>query len=399
MASRLVIAVSSVAVRLVLGFTVLLAAGALWIDGPAPPWLAAMLAALCLSTGLAMLLAVRSLVSTVGLVATLVAAVGAWWLSIPPQQDRDWALDVAHPADVSWDGSRFTISDVRNFTYRTATDFDPVWETRTYDLDEVIGADLFISYWGPTLYAHTIASWEFRDGRHLAISIETRRERGEEYSALLGFFRQFELYYVVADERDLIGVRAAHRGEEVFLYRTAASAERARAILRSYLERVHELARQPAWYNALTQNCTTADSRPCRSGGSRRCRLGLARAGQRPSRRARLRARLDQQRPAVRRATPPQRHHRTGPRGRWRSGILRAHPRGPSGAPDASLAHQALVDLAPGAALGDHRRDVRMTGPFGDQAAHPLVGRIARVGRQRVGDFAEFPEASSRRRR
>jgi hypothetical protein len=116
---------------------------------------------------------------------------------------------------------------------------------------------MFLSSWGAPAIAHTISSWEFADGRHLAISIETRKEKGEEYSALLGFFRQFELYYVVADERDVIGVRTGPRGEDVHLYRLRGSPALARALLLDYLREVNQLARRPMWYNALTHNCTT----------------------------------------------------------------------------------------------------------------------------------------------
>jgi hypothetical protein len=108
------------------------------------------------------------------------------------------------------------------------------------------------------MIAHTIMSWEFDDGSHLAISIETRKESDESYSALLGFFRQFELYYVVSEERDVVQVRTNHRVDEVSLYRLAAKPELARAVLEDYLDTINELSTQPAWYNALTTNCTTA---------------------------------------------------------------------------------------------------------------------------------------------
>jgi hypothetical protein len=131
------------------------------------------------------------------------------------------------------------------------------WEDRTYDLSKLRAADLFLSEWGAPMIAHTIMSWEFEDGQHLAISIETRKEVGEEYSALLGFFRQFELFYAVADERDVVAVRTNVRGETDHLYRLSASPERARLLLVDYLERIDALETRPAWYNALTQNCTT----------------------------------------------------------------------------------------------------------------------------------------------
>ena len=119
------------------------------------------------------------------------------------------------------------------------------------------GADLFLSYWGPTLIAHTIMSWEFSDGQHLAVSIETRKKKGQEYSAVLGFFRQYEIYYVVADERDVIGVRAAFRGENLYLYRLKNPPGVARAILLDYLKVINQLDKKAEWYNALVHNCTT----------------------------------------------------------------------------------------------------------------------------------------------
>jgi hypothetical protein len=182
----------------------------------------------------------------------------AWWLQLAPRADRDWYPDVAEVPRAVFDGDRVTIFNVRNFDYRSETDYTPHWEQRTYDLSTVRGLDLFMSYWGSPLIAHTIMSWEFGDGQHLAISIETRKERGESYSAVRGFFRQYELYYVVADERDVIGVRTDHRGEEVYLYRLAVAPERARALLVAYLEQINRLARAPAWYNAFTHNCTTS---------------------------------------------------------------------------------------------------------------------------------------------
>jgi hypothetical protein len=186
-----------------------------------------------------------------------VVVVILWWVSVSPSNARDWTPDVARTAHATFDGSRVTIENVRNFNYRSESDYDQRWETRTYNLDRIRGVDLFLSFWGPTQIAHTIASWEFDDGQHLAISIETRKEKGESYSALRGFFHQYELYYVVADERDLVGLRTNYRGEQVFLYRIRIPESQARALLVDYLQEINRLANHPQWYNALTQNCTT----------------------------------------------------------------------------------------------------------------------------------------------
>jgi hypothetical protein len=233
------------------------AAAALWFDGPPSRPLAGALAAAIGLGGLALYFGVRPAGRAFGLVAVLVAAVAVWWLHIPPRNDRDWLPDVARPAEVSFEGNRVTIRNVRDFRYRSETDYDEVWETRTWDLDRLTGVDLFFSFWGPTLIAHTIVSWEFEGEPPLAVSIETRKEKGEEYSAIRGFFRQFELYYVVADERDVIGVRTNQRGEHVFLYRVRMPPAEARAVLVDYLREIDRLSREPRWYNAFTQNCTT----------------------------------------------------------------------------------------------------------------------------------------------
>jgi hypothetical protein len=186
-----------------------------------------------------------------------VVLVALWWGSIEASNSRDWGPDVARTAQAAFQDSSVTIQNVRNFKYRSETDYDQRWETRTYNLDRVRGVDLFMSFWGPTQIAHTIVSWDFDDGQHLAISIETRKQKGQSYSAVRGFFRQYELYYVVADERDLVGLRTNYRGEQVYLYHIRASAPQARALLIDYLEEVNRLAGHPQWYNALTQNCTT----------------------------------------------------------------------------------------------------------------------------------------------
>ena len=230
---------------------------ALWIDGPSNPLLASILAMLFSAGCLILLIFYRPFSRAVLLVASGFLLVVLWWSQIEPRSDRDWTPDVARLPRATIDGSRITIENVRNFDYRSDTDFTERWETRTYDLDKVRGFDMFLTFWGPTLIAHTIASWEFVDSPPLAISIETRKEKGESYDALRGFFRQFELYYVVADERDVIGVRTNFRGEHTYLYRIRTSPEAARAMLLDYLKEINRLAEHPTWYNALIHNCTT----------------------------------------------------------------------------------------------------------------------------------------------
>jgi hypothetical protein len=230
---------------------------AVWIDGPTSRPLAAALGALVAAGSLISLVLIRPWWRAAAAAVVPFVVVLAWWLSLAPSNTRDWQRDVARLPTADRDGNLLVIKNLRNFSYPSPTMVVERWEKRTYDLDQVVGFDMYLSTWGAPGIAHTISSWEFSDGQHLAISIETRKVKGQDYSALLGFFRQYALYYVVADERDVIGVRAGPRGEDLHLYRIRGNPAIARALLLNYLDEVTQLARTPRWYNALTHNCTT----------------------------------------------------------------------------------------------------------------------------------------------
>ncbi len=230
---------------------------ALWFDGPESRPLASLLALIYALSMLALPVLIHPMRRGVFASLILFAILLGWWLSIPPSNARYWLPNVANPPSARIQGDIVTIRNLRNFDYRSETDFSPHWETRTYDLSKLRGLDLYVIYWGSPSIAHTILSWQFDDGQHLAASIETRTETGESYSAVRGFFRQFELYYVLADERDVIGLRTNHRREDVYLYRLRTPPARARALLLDYLKTVNRLSSAPEWYNAFSHNCTT----------------------------------------------------------------------------------------------------------------------------------------------
>ena len=181
-----------------------------------------------------------------------------WRFSLRPSNALDWQPDVARVATAEIRDQRVTVRNVRNFRYRSATDFDERWEERRLDLSKLDGLDIFFSYWGAPLIAHTILSWSFADGQHLAVSIETRKTKDQEYSTVAGFFRQYELIYVAADERDVVRLRTNIRGEDVYLYRLRTTQRAAKVLLLDYFDAMNELSRKPRWYNALLTNCTTA---------------------------------------------------------------------------------------------------------------------------------------------
>src|SRR4029077_277161 len=180
-----------------------------------------------------------------------------WWATLQPSNDLDWADDVARTASGTVEGDRLTVHNVRNFLWRSDTDFDPQWETRRYDLNELTSLDLIMSYWSGESIAHTILSFGFSDGQHLAFSIEIRKDKTESYSALAGFFRAYELSFIAADERDVVGVRTNVRGEDVRIYRLRVTQGEARALLLEYISEASDLVRAPRFYNTLVTNCTT----------------------------------------------------------------------------------------------------------------------------------------------
>jgi Domain of unknown function (DUF4105) len=232
------------------------AAGALYFDFPVE-WLRTPLALIFSLAMLAALIFVAGRWRATGVVAFGFVVVLAWWLTIKPTGDRDWQPDVAEKAWADIQGDEVTVHNVRNFEYRSETDYTPKWKTRVVHLSNLTGVDLAINYWGSPWIAHPIVSFQFSDSLPLAFSIETRKVVGQSYSTLAGFYRQYELIYIPADERDVIRLRTNYRGEQVYLYRTTISAERARAIFVEYLKHLNRLHEHSEFYNAVTDNCTT----------------------------------------------------------------------------------------------------------------------------------------------
>ncbi|HEX7229800.1 MAG TPA: DUF4105 domain-containing protein [Candidatus Binatia bacterium] len=178
---------------------------------------------------------------------------------IPASNDRDWQPEVAFTPNAEINGDIVTIHGVRNFEYRSKTDFTPRWEDRTYNIGKLDSADLIAVYWAGKPIAHMMVSFGFGGKDYLAVSIEIRKGKGGSYSTLAGFFRNYELYYVVADERDVIRVRTTYREpqEDVYIYRISGPRENFRRVFLDYLKTINELRDCPAFYNTLTTNCTT----------------------------------------------------------------------------------------------------------------------------------------------
>ena len=204
-------------------------------------------------------LRLRSNRQKLGAVATAFLIVLLWWFTLKPRNDRIWQPDVAETAWGEIEGDDVTLHNVRNFEYRTETDYTPRWETRHVKLSQISGLDLPVTYWGSPYMAHPIASFQFAGAPPLCFSIEMRKEMKETYSAVAGLYRQFELIYICADERDVIRLRTNYRqGEDVYLYQLRIPPAQARARFLEYVETLNRLHTQPRWYNAVTTNCTTS---------------------------------------------------------------------------------------------------------------------------------------------
>jgi hypothetical protein len=220
-------------------------------------WLRIVLAALFVGGSLILLLGGPPHWPRVFIFLTAFVLLVMWWLTISPSNDRDRQPDVAVLPWAENDGEQVIIHNIRNCNYRTETEYEVHHYDRTYDLSRLGTVDLFLVYWGSPLIAHTMLSFGFGQGGYVCISIEIRKEQGETYSALKGIFKQYELTYVVADERDVVRLRTNYRGEKVYLYQLQARPELIREVFLDYLVRINSLKQEAEWYNALTSNCTT----------------------------------------------------------------------------------------------------------------------------------------------
>jgi hypothetical protein len=193
---------------------------------------------------------------SIGAFALAFVIVAAWWATIQPSHDRNWAPEVAVMPRAQIEGDRIRIEGVRDFKYESRENFTPRYKTREVLLSNLVAVDFYISYWMPGPIGHTFLSFVFSDAPPLSVSIEVRPESTEGYSPIGSLFKQFELIYVVGEEPDIVGVRTNHRDEDVYLYRIRAEKENARRLFLIYMQRINELADHPEFYHLLSNSCT-----------------------------------------------------------------------------------------------------------------------------------------------
>jgi hypothetical protein len=191
------------------------------------------------------------------------AALIVWWTRLEPTHDADWLDDVARITEGVVEGNQVTLQQVRNFDWRTTSDYTPRWETRRYDLNQLRSVDMIMSYWRGPAIAHMLVSFGFGAGAsagagdHVAFSVEVRRKRSQEFSEIGGFFKEFELSVIAADELDVVRLRTNVRGERVYLYRLRLTRAAMRALFLGYVGEANRIRRRPRYYNTITVNCTT----------------------------------------------------------------------------------------------------------------------------------------------
>jgi hypothetical protein len=248
-----------VALWLVIALLNLWAVAAIYVDCRVPK-LGAVIAVLYLVALVLLMVTYRRKRAWVAVAGFCVVLV--WWLSLKPSNLRDWRSDVDRVAWTETHGDAITVHNVRDCTYVAETSYSNCWSDRTYRLSQLRGADLFFVNWGIKWIGHPIISFDFGPDGHLAFSIEARYKVGQTYSAILGFFRQYELIIIAADERDVIRLRTNYRkDEEVYLYHTSVPEDVVHKFFMTYVDYVNRLKNEPEWYNAATKNCTTTMSK------------------------------------------------------------------------------------------------------------------------------------------
>lgn len=229
------------------------AATALWVQFPTAPWVLAIFAVAALAVAWA------RLQSRWGWAALLAIAtgIGLWYGSLTPRLDRDWAEDVAHIVTADIAGDTVTLHNIRAFRWQDDSTAQQAWVTHTYDLSKLITADVLTSSWSSPAIAHLLVSFGFSDGQRVVFSVEIRKEKGESFSSIGGFFRQFELALIAADEEDVIKLRTNYRDEDVHLYPVKLTSEQLRTMFLQYVNLGNHLATKPEFYNTVSANCTS----------------------------------------------------------------------------------------------------------------------------------------------
>jgi len=180
-----------------------------------------------------------------------------WWRSLRPSNHRDWTGDVAQTVGGKIDGNVVTLDKVRDFLWRSNDDYTPRWITQSYDLARLRSLDMIVSSWALPSIAHMLISFGFGENEYVVFSVEIRRQKDQVFSEIGGFFKEFELVVIAAQERDIVRLRTNVRREETYLFRMSFEPAVMRALFLAYVAEANALVREPRFYHTITRNCTT----------------------------------------------------------------------------------------------------------------------------------------------
>ena len=206
----------------------------------------------------------NGLVAALPLVCAMFVAIGCQPLQVNnvrdrliPSNNREWTADMTKLSTADFAGDEVTVHNIRNCEYVTENDYVVEYYDRTFRLDDIQSVDFIVVPFKNKAIAHTMLSFGLRDGIYICVSVEIRRELGEDYSTVLGMSNQYELIYLVAEERDLIRLRTRYRDAQVYVYPTIATPDGAQKLFVDVFKRVNQLAVKPEFYNTFLNNCTT----------------------------------------------------------------------------------------------------------------------------------------------
>jgi hypothetical protein len=188
-------------------------------------------------------------------------ALAAWVILLlivrTPSNDLVWAADQEILPFAEFDGDVIHVKNIRNFEYLSRDEYVQNYYDKTVLISDIESVDYIVEPLASVAVAHTLLSFGLKDGSRIAISIEIRKEAGEEFSPIKGIFEEYEIMYVVVDERDALTLRAVHRDNPVYIYPTVAPKEAVQQLFVNMLERATALRDTPEFYNTLTNTCAT----------------------------------------------------------------------------------------------------------------------------------------------
>lgn len=255
--SRVFPMLGMIAFFLVLSLGLLWAGLALWVQLDGGLRVAVLLSVGILAVGMVFMRQHSPSIAWAMLMAAVIA-IGGWYQTLKPRDDRMWDVDVSRGVKAQVAGDFVTLTDIRDFHWISDSSAEQRWISKTYDLSKLQTVDMFTSTWSNPNIAHLLVSFGFDGGEQQVFSVEIRREKGEAYSELGGFFRQFEIVLIGATERDIVQLRTTHRKEQVRRYPVLLDAAQRRELFLSYVQFAQDLENKPQFYNTLTANCTTA---------------------------------------------------------------------------------------------------------------------------------------------